>query len=135
MKLEKPKAAPISDEIMEAVAKLAPRLTHATQFVLKSENTQIFGTSDRDGELIVKISNGEGAKTTAFETDGATRDGHALSFNDGYVRDRHITNWTYCLVENLVKGEAGASRVIQTCYVRDKMLLLQLRLAIGHKGF
>jgi hypothetical protein len=135
MKLEKPKAAPISEEITEAVAKLAPRLNHATQFVLKNENQQIFGKSDRDGELVVHINNSDGVKTTMFETDGQYKDGIALPWKDGYSRNRHITNFTYCLIENLVKGEGGASKVVQTCYVRDKMLLLQLRLAIGHKGF
>lgn len=135
MKLEKPKAVPLSDAIIDAVAKLTPKLSVATGFVLKAENTKMFGESPKDQVLIVQIANGESVKNTGFETDGNVRDGHALNYNDGYVRSRHVTDYTYCIVENLVKGDNGESRVVQTCYVRDKILLLQLRMAVGHKGF
>jgi hypothetical protein len=134
MKLQKSEPAQVPEWIKELVDTIAPQIDAGTQFVCKTIDVNM-GASPRDGELVVFINNSESVKNSTFASDGEWTDSQPLKFKDGYTKNRTVLNWNYVIVENVVKGEAGATRVVKTLYTRNKQLHLELRLAMGHSGY
>ena len=132
MEIRKAKKADQPAWITELVAKLAPHIDRTTRFARVGEdNTQAFGISLRDGQLSVQIQNAASAKTTVFLTDGKHYDTTPIQFGDGYVHHRIISDWKYCIVENIVKGKGERERTVRVCFTRDKALHATLRTSVG----
>lgn len=127
-KTKKQELTATQKEVFEIIA---PKISARTQITNLKEDVRTFGPSRKEGEFSVEITNGKSVKLIAFETDGEYQDGPVVNYADGYMRYRKVNNWSYILIENLTKGSDGSSRVVQTCYVRDKALALALRASVG----
>lgn len=132
--IKKTKRQEIPVAVQEAVSLLVEKVTASTNFVLQTEDTANFGTSKKDRDFAVEITNAESVKTVNFETDGEYKDGPVVNYSDGYMRYRVVSNWTWLIVENLIRGVGDNTRSVQTCYVRDKSTYLALREAVGLKA-
>jgi len=116
------------DIVEKLTRKDKPLIGPTTQFVLIRPDANF--PSPRDGLLTVQINQSESAKTTRFETDGQWTDGVAVSWSDGWTKQRTVADWSYVVIENAVKQQDGR-KLVQTCYANDKPLLLALREAVG----
>lgn len=134
MQLERKEKSPVPEWVQEIVAAVAPKVSSSTQFVCKETDPNV-GQSARDGELVIAICKSVSVQTTNFDTDGDWTDKTPLPYSDGTVKHRTVTGYKWAIVENVVKGEDGATRIVQTCYVLNKQVYLELRAAVGLHGW
>ena len=116
--------------IDEILGQLVPLVAQNAQLVLRAEDTVTFGRSPKDEVLDVQINNAESVKTIDFATDGTHEDHGALSYADGWIKQRRVRDWNYVLVQNAVQAGDG-QKVVQTVYLRSKPLFRALCVAIG----
>lgn len=135
MEIKKPQRVETPQWITDMVQELTPLLTRSTRFVRVTENTQAFGKSLRDGEACIQIQNAVSAKTVFFQTDGKYKDEPGAAFADGSFVHRHVTDWNYIIVENVIAGADGKTKSVKICYTKAAALHAGLRQSIGLTGY
>lgn len=124
----------VPEWIRDLVRDLRPEISGATQFVCLVENAEVFGAASVKDHLTVHVFNSEAVKTVRFLTDGQTQNTPAVHYADGSVVNRKITDFKYILIENAING-GDEHKLVQTVYVRDKQLYVELRKAVGLVGY
>ena len=134
LKITKAEMADVPEYIQELVNAIRPLIDAGTRFVLKQPDPNL-GKFAHDDELRVTLCNAEAVKNLAFHTDGTYTDSNGRPYKDGVVKNRKVVNYNYVVIENAVFGQNGESRLVKTCYVRDKRLLFELRKSVGLHGW